>query len=196
MIRGLLRFLSLLRGWCVRRWHRLGIVPDVLAGRLRCLGVAPVLMVPLRCPGEGRVDFGDRVVVGYAFGACLGSGEVRLHAGAGAVVSVGSGTHFNNNVQVFAATGVAIGSRCLIGDAVLIMDADGHGLAPERRHDSAGPSSSVVVEDNVWIGSRAIILKGVTLGEGCVVGAGSVVTRTVPPRTVVAGNPARVIRTL
>jgi maltose O-acetyltransferase len=76
------------------------------------------------------------------------------------------------------------------------MDADGHALAPELRHQSAGATDVVTIEDNVWIGSRVIILKGVTLGAGCVVGAGSVVTRSVPPRTVVAGNPARSIRTL
>jgi hypothetical protein len=50
------------------------------------------------------------------------------------------------------------------------MDADGHALAPELRHQSAGATDVVTIEDNVWIGSRAIILKGVTLGAGCVVG--------------------------
>lgn len=112
------------------------------------------------------------------------------------IISVGSRTHFNNNVQVLASAGVSIGADCLIGDAVLIMDSDGHALAPELRHQSAGISGIVSIEDNVWIGSRAIILKGVTLGAGCVVGAGAIVTRSVPPRTVVAGNPARPLRTL
>lgn len=54
----------------------------------------------------------------------------------------------------------------------------------------------MIVGDNVWIGNRAIVLPGVTIGDGAVVGAGSVVTRDVPARTVVAGNPARVVREL
>ena len=153
-------------------------------------------MVPLSCGGSGQVIFGDRVVVGYDGGARLDTGEVRLQAMTGAIIRVGARTHFNNNVQVLASAGVNIGADCLIGDAVLIMDADGHALAPELRHQSAGATDVVTIEDNVWIGSRVIILKGVTLGAGCVVGAGSVVTRSVPPRTVVAGNPARSIRTL
>ena len=182
------------------RWQRFRFFCASLtlraAGRLYCAGVSPVFMAPLSCAGEGRVIFGDRVVVGYGGGARLGSGEVRLQAAAGAIIRVGARTHFNNNVEVFASGGVTIGSDCLIGDAVLIMDMDGHALAPELRHQSAGATDAVTIEDNVWIGSRAIILKGVTLGAGCVVGAGSVVTRSVPPRTVVAGNPARSIRTL
>jgi acetyltransferase-like isoleucine patch superfamily enzyme len=66
-------------------------------------------------------------------------------------------------------------------------------------HDPQNPDfvclcKPVVVEDHVWIGARAIILPGVTLGEGCVIGAGAVVTKDVPPYTIAVGNPARVVR--
>jgi maltose O-acetyltransferase len=182
--------------WYRRKWCALLSLPARAASRLNCVGTRPVFMAPLSCKGEGNVILGDRVVVGYDGGACLGTGEVRLHAAAGVNIRVGARTHFNNNVQVFASASVTIGADCLIGDAVLIMDSDGHALAPEARHQLAGASSAVTIEDNVWIGSRAIILKGVTLGAGCVVGAGAVVTRSVPPRTVVGGNPARPIRKL
>lgn len=189
-------FTTRLGRWCRRQCCSFLSLPARGTGRLDCGGKRPIFMVPLSCVGKGRVIFGDRVVVGYDGGARLGSGEVRLQAAAGAIIRVGARTHFNNNVQVFASGGVTIGTDCLIGDAVLIMDSDGHALAPELRHQSAGATDAVTIEDNVWIGSRAIILKGVTLGAGCVVGAGSVVTRSVPPRTVVAGNPARPLRTL
>lgn len=62
--------------------------------------------------------------------------------------------------------------------------------AMKRPEDDQG----VVIEDDVWIGARAIILQGVTIGRGSVIGAGSVVTRSIPPYSVAAGNPARVIR--
>ena len=63
------------------------------------------------------------------------------------------------------------------------------------RDDFGVESKAVTVEDHVWIGARAIILPGVTLGRGSVVGAGAVVTRDVPPLTIVAGNPARPVGT-
>jgi maltose O-acetyltransferase len=107
---------------------------------------------------------------------------------------VGAGTLFSNNVQIIAEKSVRIGRECLIGDSVLILDSDFHHIDPIRRHEPGVPSSPVVLGDRVWIGSRAIILKGVEIGEGSVVAAGSVVTRSVSPRVVVAGNPAKLIR--
>jgi acetyltransferase-like isoleucine patch superfamily enzyme len=91
---------------------------------------------------------------------------------------------------------VTIGSRVTMGCNSIITDTDFHPLnADTRRNDFlAGESKPVIIEDDVFIGMNALVLKGVRLGAGCVIGAGSVVTRDVPPRAVVAGNPARVIR--
>ena len=91
---------------------------------------------------------------------------------------------------------MTIGSRCLIGDAVLIMDSDFHNLSATGRHHLPAETSPVVLEDNVFIGSRVIILKGVTIGKDSVIGAGSVVVRSIPPGVIAAGNPAKVIRPL
>lgn len=77
----------------------------------------------------------------------------------------------------------------------MIMDDDFHRLDPERRNERP-ESSPVVLKVNVWVGGRAIILSGVTIERDSVVGAGSVVVGHVPPRTLVAGVPARVIRSL
>ena len=71
---------------------------------------------------------------------------------------------------------------------------DNHEQTVVRARQNARGGRQIVVGDNVWIGGRAIILKGVIIGDGAVVAAGAVVTRNVPPRTIVAGVPARVIR--
>ena len=90
---------------------------------------------------------------------------------------------------------ISIGHRVLIGSGSLIMDNDAHAEAPEDRWKSGTvPTQGVTICDDVFIGARVIILKGVTVGTGSVVGAGSVVTRDIPPMVLAAGNPARVIR--
>lgn len=90
---------------------------------------------------------------------------------------------------------IVIGHRVLVGANAVISDTDFHPLSPlERRQDiSAGASSPITIEDDVFIGMRALILKGVTVGRGAVVGAGSVVTKDVPRGSIVAGNPAKVV---
>jgi maltose O-acetyltransferase len=122
---------------------------------------------------------------------------VRLQARSrNAAIKVGAGTSLSNNIQVIAEDSVSIGERCLIGDGVLIMDSDAHSLSAAGRHDQPPLVSPVIIEDNVFIGSRVIILKGVTIGKDSVIGAGSVVIRSIPPGVIAAGNPAKVIRPL
>ena len=129
--------------------------------------------------------------------------------------SVGSGT------KIDCREAVTIGSHVLISWDVLIADYDPHPIDQALRaremeyshymtlprfgntkkpvFDRAGykfKSSPVVIEDNVWIGTRAMIMKGVRIGQGSVVGAGAVVTKDVPPYTIVAGNPAVVVKAI
>jgi acetyltransferase-like isoleucine patch superfamily enzyme len=91
-----------------------------------------------------------------------------------------------------AALSIRIGERCLIGADVVIVDTDFHALDAARRDAgwTAIGCAPVEIGDDVFIGTRAIVLKGVCIGRGAVVGAGSVVTRSVPEFAVVAGNPA------
>jgi maltose O-acetyltransferase len=153
--------------------------------------------VPFKCDGLGLVSVGRGVSIGFLPAPIAGDGMVRLQARAkDAVIEVGAGTSISNNVQVIAESRVSIGARCLIGDGVLIMDSDAHNLSPGGRHDQAPLISPVYIEDNVFIGSRVIILKGVTIGKDSVIGAGSVVIRSIPPGVIAAGNPAKVIRPL
>jgi len=104
---------------------------------------------------------------------------------------------------------IDIGSHCLISWNVGIADSDFHPLEPAQRlidtqalapffkDRPARPklkTAPVRIADNVWIGMNAVILKGVTIGENSIVAAGSVVTKSIPPNTVVAGNPAVIVK--
>ena len=89
--------------------------------------------------------------------------------------------------------GIYIGDNVQVGPGVTITTVN-HNLDPERRGERF--PEAVWICDNVWIGANATILPGVTIGENAVIGAGSVVTKDVPANTVVAGNPAKVIRQL
>jgi maltose O-acetyltransferase len=75
------------------------------------------------------------------------------------------------------------------------MDNDFHRVEPERRHE-VPESLPIILGENVWLGARVVVLRGVTIGAHSVVAAGSVVTRDIPPRTLAAGVPARVVREL
>lgn len=110
-------------------------------------------------------------------------------------IQIGDDCGFTGGAIV-AAERIQIGCRVLVGANCTITDTDFHPLeAAVRQQDIlAGAHRPVVIEDDVFIGMNCLILKGVTLGRGSVVGAGSVVTKDVPAGVIVAGNPARVIR--
>lgn len=112
---------------------------------------------------------------------------------AGATIQVGVDCGFSGSVVV-AASRIEIGDRVLVGSNATIMDTDFHPLSVADRQRHLEPETRPVrIEDDVFIGTQAMILKGVSVGRGAVVGAGAVVTRDVPPFTIVAGNPARVV---
>jgi acetyltransferase-like isoleucine patch superfamily enzyme len=97
--------------------------------------------------------------------------------------------------SVVCEEAITIGNRVTVGCNTIITDTDFHPLDPttRREHPLDGTTAPLVIEDDVFIGMQAIILKGVHLGAGCVIGAGSVVTRDVPAGAVAAGNPAQVL---
>lgn len=94
---------------------------------------------------------------------------------------------------------IKIGNNVLIGSGCLITDTDSHPINWKDRisnDDSKTKSKPIVIEDNVFIGARSIILKGVTIGRCSIVGAGSVVTQSIPPNVIACGNPAKVVKKL
>lgn len=114
---------------------------------------------------------------------------------AGAVLEIGADFGMTGG-SIVAAERIVIGERVVIGANTTITDTDFHPPAPRVRQlrPQGSETAPVIIEDDVFIGMYCLILKGVTLGHGCVIGAGSVVTRSVPAGVIAAGNPARVIR--
>lgn len=179
-------------------WHRQRFLL-VERGALRELSLGPKVRfgVPVRSGGEGVLRIGTGCMLGYAPAPRLGSGEILLQPRvAGAVIDIGAGVLFSNNVNLVAMERITIGDGCQIGDLVAIYDSDFHELSPATRNRSPGPSAPVSIGRNVWLGSRVLVLKGVSIGDNSVVGAGSVVTKSLPTNCVAAGVPARVIRSL
>ena len=118
------------------------------------------------------------------------------------ILTEGSKIVIGDNVGISGSTicatkRITIGDNVLIGSGCLIIDTDAHPLNWEERregHYNRAKSSPVVIENDVFIGARSIILKGVTVGERAIIGAGSVVTHDVPADSIVVGNPAKVVK--
>lgn len=111
----------------------------------------------------------------------------------GCNISVGENFFANFNLTILDEALVTIGDNVFIGPNVSIYTAC-HPLEPEARNTCVEWAEPVTIGNSVWIGGSATILPGVTIGDNCVIGAGSVVTKDVESNTVVAGNPARVIK--
>jgi acetyltransferase-like isoleucine patch superfamily enzyme len=143
--------------------------------------------------GDGEIVLGDEVRIGNRSTMIVG-----LKVYPDAKLEIGSHSTLGYMNLISVARSVRIGNHCLFAGEVKIMDNNSHSLDFEarRRHAQLEPSdvAPVVIEDDVWIGTNCIVLKGVTIGRGAVIAAGAVVTRNVPPYTVAGGNPARVIK--
>lgn len=129
-------------------------------------------------------------------------------------VTIGSGSRFNKRVVIYGdgkltigknvsvngacigcETSIDINDYCLISDCFL-SDSDYHNLEPHLRHSPAisKAAAPIIIKHNVWIGARATIMKGVTVGENSVIGLGSVIRKSVPDNVVVIGNPQQIIK--
>ena len=106
-----------------------------------------------------------------------------------ATIKIGSETYIGDRTEIHAGKSVTIGNNCDISWDCCIMDRDYHKFCSESEN-----YAEVVIEDNVWIGCNVLVMKGVKIGEGAVIAAGSVVTKDVPPHTMAGGNPARIIK--
>lgn len=200
MDRRITRRLELLRGWLVR-------CRGVTAGSRFGLGPGVRILYP-RCLWAGD----DVTIEGPAYLHCLSVQGVRigrhssiarnlwLHCGGTTddfnhgFFEMGEQSYIGCNAVLGAGGGIRIGCNVLIGQSVNIHAEQHRFQDPGRLIREQGVSyQGVVIGDDVWIGSRAMILDGVTIGKGAVVGAGAVVTKSVPPYAIVAGVPARVI---
>jgi acetyltransferase-like isoleucine patch superfamily enzyme len=112
----------------------------------------------------------------------------------GLEIRVGNRVFINQNCTLYDFAAISIGDDVLIGPNVSII-AEGHPVAPYHRRAYV-VGKPIIIEKNVWIAAGATIIGGVTVGENSVVAAGAVVTKNIPPNTLVGGNPARVIRSI
>jgi acetyltransferase-like isoleucine patch superfamily enzyme len=141
------------------------------------------------CRGRLPVVHG-RVRIGRRFRTRSVQSRIEIGAGPSGTLVIGDDVFVNQGCNVWAERSVRIGSHVRFGDGVTVYDTDFHPVRP-----GATRVAPVVIEDNVWVGRAAIVLPGVTVGRHSVVAAGAVVVDDVPPRSVVAGNPARVVGT-
>ncbi|MCU1355160.1 MAG: hexapeptide repeat-containing transferase [Acidimicrobiales bacterium] len=117
-----------------------------------------------------------------------------IHVQHGLNTRLGRNVFINQGCTLMDIGGIDIGDDVMIGPNVSLITA-GHPLEPSLRRTGI-TAAPISVERNVWIGAGAIVLQGVTVGEDAVVGAGAVISRDVPPATLVAGAPARIVRRL
>lgn len=129
----------------------------------------------------------------------------------GGKIEVGNNIYIGTGTVLQAKEFIKIGDNVIISNNVLIVDNNNHPTSPEERLKMSqcenymadelwtwkyAQSSPIVIEDNVWIGKNAVVMKGVTIGKGSIVALGAIVTKDVPPYSVVAGNPAKIVKHL
>jgi acetyltransferase-like isoleucine patch superfamily enzyme len=137
-----------------------------------------------RVRNNGEIHIGDEVRIWSSIEKC------KLFTGKGGVIRIGKNSRING-VHIAAQKSVTIGDNCRIAPYTLIMDSDFHSVGD---HFAVVEGKPIIIEDDVWLASRVIVLKGVTIGKGAVVAAGAVVTKDVPAYTLVGGVPARIIK--
>jgi acetyltransferase-like isoleucine patch superfamily enzyme len=166
--------------------------------RYRCARVGKAVYFESNFPlvlGYGTVKVGDKVRF---------SGNITLivsyKANPNPTITIGNDVYLGFGTMFACADRITVGNRVLMAHGVQIYDNNTHPLDPEARarnlpveKENVAP---VVIEDDAWIGGNAVILRGVTIGRGSVVAIHSVVTRSVPPMSVAAGNPAVVVKQL
>ncbi len=142
--------------------------------------------------GSGKITIGDNVRIGNRSSWVVTSNIYETPR-----LTIGSNTSLNYWSSISVEKSVSIGEHCVIAGETMIFDNNSHNLSyKNNRRMTKDDVAPVTIGNYVWIGTRSIILKGVNIGNGAVIAAGSVVTKDIPPLTLVAGNPAKVIKTI
>lgn len=147
--------------------------------KLRCDGDIPLI------DGGGIINIGDNVFIGNS-----GAWFVSPNLYNTPLLAIGNNTSLNYRTIISAEQKVIIGNNCMIAEETKIYDNNSHNVDFRNRKLKPEDVSPVVIGDNVWIGMNSIILKGVNIGNGSVIAAGSVVTKNISPMMVAGGNPA------
>jgi acetyltransferase-like isoleucine patch superfamily enzyme len=158
----------------------------------------PRILQPVLFVGSGEVVLGEDVQFGWRRSPLFYTGYCHVEAALPhARIELGDRVEFNNNTFLKSeGAGIRVGADGLFGAEVQIFDSNFHDLDPARRRDGRPRLAPVDIGPNVFVGMGVKILKGVTVGADSVLGAGAVVTSSIPAGVIAAGNPARVIREL
>jgi len=168
-----------------------GWVIDLMNGWMRLRKCTTGKMVTVK--GRLKINAKGSILIGDYSRIWSHVGTTQISAGPRAVIDIGNNTFINAGAIITSRTHIRIGNNCHIANQVIMMDDDFHDV---YQRGSKSGKEAIIVGDNVWIATRAMILKGVTVGDGAVVAAGAVVTKDVAPYTLVGGVPAKVIKYL
>jgi acetyltransferase-like isoleucine patch superfamily enzyme len=158
----------------------------------------PRILQPVLFVGPGEISLGEAVQFGWKASPLFYTGYCHVEVSRErSRIEIGDRTEFNNNLMIKCdGAGIRIGSDGLFGAHVEILDSDFHNLDPAGRKGGEPKTAPVEIGDNVFAGMGVRILKGATIGPDSVIGAGAVVTGSIPAGVIAAGNPARVVREL
>lgn len=174
----------------INRWY----VRRYIAPQFDSLGSIPDVLNP-----RSLVIFGDNIHLGrHAHIIASPDNLIRITSWPSRLgkteIRIGNYCLISPGVRISAAKSIQIGDNCMFASNVYISDSDWHGIYNRIRPFRS--EKPIIIEDNVWLGERVIVNKGVCIGENSVIGAGSIVTKNIPANSIAAGNPARVIKTI
>lgn len=198
MLRFLIKFLNL------PSTLRIKLYPHI--NRLILKANGAVFGKNLQIPGKvSWLIEGSKLNIGDNFYLSSGNGvnpiasnlQADVYVEPGATLTIGNNVGMSST-RLWIHESARIGTNVKIGGCVLITDTDAHPMdyVARRSSNEGTKSAPVVIEDDVWVGAHCIILKGTTIGARSIIGAGSVVTKSIPADCVAAGNPCRVIKSL
>jgi len=171
--------LPLVRAW--RRWKLKHLYQCKRVGRNVVIGNDVVIWT------DGNLEIGDDV--------CLRRG-VQIYEKQGGRIKIGDRVNLGHQCMLDSTVSITIGDDTMIGHRTIIIDSDHKYDDPDTPIVRQGyVAAPIVIGRDVWTGAHVVIVKGITVGDGAIIGANSVVTKDVPPYAIVAGNPARQIGT-
>lgn len=167
-----------------------------ISGLLRLSGSRNHVSIGENCQGANiRIVLGDDCRFSAGAGCALGS--LSVEAGSGCRIALGDGAAFTwyTGVYMPEPSALTIGAGSLFASETLIFTSDMHSILDLGTGRRINPARDIVLGNSVWVGQRATLLKGITIGSGSVIGLGSVVSKDIPANSLAAGMPAAVVRT-
>ncbi len=136
---------------------------------------------------HGRFEINDGAQISLGNNSSMMSGGTIV-AFENSSITIGNNVLLNNNCEIYSSDKITIGDDTVISNNCIIRDCDIHKIIGRINH------KPISIGKHVWIGTNCIVLKGVTIGDGAIIGAGSIVVKDVPSRAMVAGNPAIIVK--